>query len=352
MASPVRRRGLGVRAIYAPGPPLTGVWDEENWPRKRLVHLADRLGSDGLGTLGVMTQFDPSVFALARELGIPIVTEVNTPEMGEVIRRLHAEGLLGPDNIFNHITGIPHDALEILREAGVGVNVCPRSDAQYGIGDGGMGALQAALDAGLKPALCVDNETSYGGDMFGEMRTAFFLQRAMTQRDRFAGKPEVPPPVTVRQMLEAATLNGARCAGLADRTGSLTPGKDADLIAFRARDLNLHPLSNAVGAVVQAADRSNIDTVMVARRIRKAGGSVVGLDEGRLRAHDPVPRPPAGQRRLPPRPLLRRAPRASPAHAKPEPLGGVHEAPDAEVRSRPASRPLTASDTGPTSSPK
>ena len=276
----------GVRAIHAPGPPLTGAWDEADWPSSRLAAVRERLAQDasGLVTLGVMSQFDPAVFALARTLNIPIITEVNTPEMAEVIRRLDAQDLLGPDNIFNHITGLPPDALAILRDRGVGVNVCPRSDAQYGIGDGGMGAFQAALDAGLKPGLSIDNETSYGGDMFGEMRTEFFLQRAMTGRDRFAGKPDIPPPVTVRQMLEAATLSGARCAGLGRRTGSLTPGKAADLIAIRGGDLNLFPLNNALGAVVHGAERANIDTVLVAGRVRKRAGSVVGLDTDRLRA--------------------------------------------------------------------
>lgn len=275
----------GVRAIHAPGPPLTGAWDEEDWPRKRLAGLADRLGREAsdLVTLGVMSQFDPDVWALARELHIPIITEVGDPAMADLIRQFDQRGLLGPDNIFNHVTGLPHDVLALLRNAGVGVNVCPRSDAQYGIADGGMGAFQAALDAGLRPALSVDNETSYSGDMFGEMRTEFFMQRAMTQRDRFAGKQDVPAPLTVRQMLEAATVDGARCACLHHRIGALTPGREADLIAFRVSDLNLHPLNNALGAVVHGADRGNIDTVIIGGRARKRAGKIVGLDEDKLR---------------------------------------------------------------------
>lgn len=274
----------GVRAIHAPGPPLTGAWDEEDWPRKRLNHLRDRLGDNPLIGLGLMGQFNADGWAAARELGLPIITEAAAPEMADTIRDLHRRGQLGPDNIFNHITGLPHDVLVMLREAGVRVNVCPRSDAQYGLGDGGQGAYQAALDAGLTPAFSVDNETSYSGDMFGEMRTELILQRAMTQRDRFAGKTDVPPPATVREMLRAATLHGARCAGLEDRIGSLTPGKAADLVGFRATDLNLYPLNNALGAVVQAADRGNVDTVIVGGRVRKAGGRIVGLDATRLQA--------------------------------------------------------------------
>ncbi|MEZ5998714.1 MAG: amidohydrolase family protein [Hyphomonas sp.] len=274
-----------VRVIFAPGPPLTSDWDMDSWPGPRLQHLKDILAASGnpFVTLGVMAQFVPEIWALAREMGLPIVAEVPDPQLAPVLRSLDEQGLLGPDVIFNHITGMPADVLEILRRAGVGVNVCPRSDAQYGIGDGGMGTFQAAMDAGLEPAFSIDNETSYGGDMFGEMRTEFFLQRAMTQRDRFSGTENVPAPITVAEVLKAATISGARCCSLDNVTGSLTPGKEADLIAIRLGDRNLHPLNNAFGAVVHGADRTNIDTVIIGGRIRKRNGTIVGLDEAKLR---------------------------------------------------------------------
>ena len=277
-------RHSGVRAIYAPGPPVTGKWDEAGWPGERLDRLIEALGldSNGLVTLGVMSQFDPEIWAQSRARRLPIVTEVNSPAMADTIRQFAECGLLGSDNIFNHITGMPNDALEILGNAGVGVNVSPRSDAQYGIVDGGMGAFQAALDAGLRPGFSIDNETSYSGDMFAEMRAELLLQRAMTQRDRFAGRNDVPAPLSVRQALRAATIDGARCASLDSLTGSLSPRKQADLIAIRATDRNLHPLNNALGAVVHGADRSNIDTVIVGGRVRKRDGGIVGLDERAL----------------------------------------------------------------------
>ncbi|SKB95195.1 amidohydrolase family protein [Sphingopyxis flava] len=274
----------GVRALFAPGPPLTGAWDEAGWPAHRLAELATRLGPETperLVELGLMAQLLPDVWAQARAMGLPIVSEIPAPELADAIRKLAADGELGPDNIFNHITALPADVLALLCEAGVRTNVCPRSDAQYGIGDGGMRAFQAALDAGLEPGFSIDNETSYSGDMFGEMRTEFFLQRAMAQRDRFGGAKGVPP-LTIRQVLKAATIDGARCAGLDDRCGSLVPGKQADLIMIRATDINLHPVSNAFGAVVQGADRGNIDSVLIGGRFCKRHGQIRGLDQGKL----------------------------------------------------------------------
>lgn len=270
----------GVRALFAPGPPLTGEWDEAGWPDRRISRLREQLEREAperLVELGLMAQLLPETWAQARAMGVPIVTEIPAPELADAIRQLAAEGQLGPDNIFNHITALPVDVLELLRGAGVRTNVCPRSDAQYGIGDGGMGAYQAARDAGLEPGFSIDNETSYSGDMFGEMRTEFFLQRAMAQRGRFEGASDAPP-LSVRQMLKAATVDGARCAGLGDSAGTLTPGKQADLIMVRTSDLNLHPVSNALGAVVQGADRGNIDSVLIGGRFLKRHGQIVGLD--------------------------------------------------------------------------
>ncbi len=120
--------------------------------------------------------------------------------------------------------------------------------------------------------------------MFMEMRVALYLQRAIAQNRRFSGDQNPPKPLMVRDVLYCATMGGARCAGLDDKIGSLAPGKEADLIVIRADDINLYPLNNAIGTVVQAAERSNIDTVIIGGRVRKYRGQVVGLDMKRLKA--------------------------------------------------------------------
>ena len=71
--------------------------------------------------------------------------------------------------------------------------------------------------------------------------------------------------------------------GLQDRIGSITPGKEADIVLIRADDINLYPSNNALGTVVQAADRSNVDTVIIGGRIRKREGRMVDFDMRRLR---------------------------------------------------------------------
>ena len=275
----------GIRAVHAAGAPVSGVWDTAHW-QGNLARLQEKYFSNNphrLVTLAMMAQLEPDQWAIARALGIPIVTEFFGGAMAAELEDLHRRKLLGPDNIFNHCTCLPDAGWEILREAGVHVNVCPRSDAHYGIEDG-MYAWQAALHHGIRPGLSVDNETSYSGDMFMEMRVAFYLQRVVGHSRRRDGHHHTEAPTNAFRLLEAATIDGAACAGLEQRIGSLTPGKQADIVLIRADDLNLYPVNNAIGTVVHAAERSNIDTVIIGGRIRKRGGSVLGVDRAKLRA--------------------------------------------------------------------
>ncbi|GGN20881.1 MULTISPECIES: amidohydrolase family protein [Marinomonas] len=278
----------GIRAIHASGAPVAGEWDKAHWPGnwQRLQEKYFKNNPDSLVSLGVMAQLEPELWAEARRLGLPIVTEFFGSLMADELESLHQQGLLGPDNIFNHCTSLPDEGWKILREAGVRINVCPRSDAHYGIEDG-MFAMQAAQRHGISPGLSVDNETSYSTDMFMEMRVAFYLQRVMgmhQQKCCGSDHDHMQTTLPAAQLLKSATLDGAHCAGLQDKIGSLTPGKQADLILINANDINLYPSGNAFGTVVHATERSNIDTVMIAGRIVKQKGQVLGVDSQRLRA--------------------------------------------------------------------
>ena len=83
-------------------------------------------------------------------------------------------------------------------------------------------------------------------------------------------------------MLEFATIDGAKANGLDKKCGTLTPGKDADIIMLRTDMLNVMPVNIAVGAVVQSMDTSNVDTVFVAGKAVKRGGRMVGIDQARV----------------------------------------------------------------------
>jgi 5-methylthioadenosine/S-adenosylhomocysteine deaminase len=101
---------------------------------------------------------------------------------------------------------------------------------------------------------------------------------------RFRGEVNVPAPILVSDVLRAATVNGARAAGLQSSIGTLTPGKQADLIMLRTDGVAVFPVTNAIGTIVQAVERSDIDTVMVAGRLRKRHGKLLGVDTDKLAA--------------------------------------------------------------------
>jgi 5-methylthioadenosine/S-adenosylhomocysteine deaminase len=273
----------GVRAVHASGPPTAGDWAHQ-WPQD-LERLQKKYFSstDQLVTLRMFSGVSRENWALARKLGLRITTEFQGAQAAALLDPLAQDKLVGPDNTFNHCGALPEKTWQIFVDTGANINVCPRSDAQYALGEG-LCALQTAWNHGIKPGFSVDNETSYSTDMFMEMRVALYLQRAVAQNRRFSGDQNPPKPLMVRDVLYCATMGGARCAGLDDKIGSLAPGKEADLLVIRADDINLYPSNNAVGTVVQAAERSNIDTVIIGGRVRKYRGQVVGLDMVRLKA--------------------------------------------------------------------
>ena len=273
----------GVRAVHASGPPNAGEWAHQ-WPQDlERVQKKYFSSTDQLVTLRMFSGLSRDNWALARKLGLRITTEFQGPQAAALLDPLAQDKLVGSDNTFNHCGALPEKTWQIFADTGATINVCPRSDAQYALGEG-LCALQTAWNHGIKPGFSVDNETSYSTDMFMEMRVAFYLQRAIAQNRRFSGDPKPPKPLMVRDVLYCATIGGAHCAGLDDKIGSLAPGKEADLIVIRADDINLYPSNNAVGTVVQAAERSNIDTVIIGGRLRKYRGNVVGLDMRRMKA--------------------------------------------------------------------
>jgi 5-methylthioadenosine/S-adenosylhomocysteine deaminase len=272
----------GIRAVHASGAPQAGDWDHQ-WPQdlerlKKQYFASD----DQLVTLRMFSGPDRDNWIVARRLGLRITSEFNGPRAAEVIEPFIIDKLLGPDNTFNHCGALPETTWQHIHDTGVSVNVCPRSDSQYGLGEG-IPAFQKALDHGVKPGFSIDNETSYGTDMFMEMRVAFHIQRALAANRKFNGEVNSPKPVSTRVVLECATVNGAACAGLSSKIGTLTPGKEADIVLIRTNEINLYPSNNAIGTVVAAADSRNVDTVIIGGRIRKFRGRIVGLEWERFR---------------------------------------------------------------------
>ena len=146
----------------------------------------------------------------------------------------------------------------------------------------GVPPFQQALAHGIRPSLSVDVETQMPGDLFTQMRTAFTLQRMQVLARERAGEKNLPKLLTVREVVEFATVQGAKANALDAKVGTLTPGKQADIVLLRHDRPNVLLLNNAYGAVVLEMDTSNVDTVFIAGTMVKSGGQLVGVDVAKV----------------------------------------------------------------------
>jgi 5-methylthioadenosine/S-adenosylhomocysteine deaminase len=272
----------GIRALHVVGAAMDKKASAAHLPAD-LKRLADNWNhGDGLVRVGLFGQLNLDWWKVARGLDMRILTEF-IGDLAKLGPEFAEPGVLGPHNIFNHCTRVPQATWKLLADAGVNVTVNPRSDALFGFDDESF-AYQQAIDHGLSPAIGIDLDTAFGSDLFGEMHALFGQQRSAMRYRRFRGEANVPPPISVEAVLKAATVNGARAAGLENEIGSLTPGQQADIITVRTNGVAVFPVTNAIGTIVQAVERSDVDTVMVAGEIRKRAGRLVGVDVAKLTA--------------------------------------------------------------------
>jgi len=272
----------GIRALHMVGAAMDKKASTAHLPAD-LKRLADNWNhGDGLVRVGLFGQLNLDWWKVARGLDMHILTEF----IGDLARlgpEFAKPGVLGPHNIFNHCTRVPQETWKLFANAGVNITINPRSDALFGFDDESF-AYQQAIDHGLTPALGIDLDTAFGSDLFGEMHALFGQQRSAMRYRRFRGEENVPRPISAEAVLRAATVNGARAAGLDSEIGTLTPGKQADIVMVRTNGVAVFPVTNAIGTIVQAVERSDVDTVMVAGEIRKRAGKLIGVDVAKLTA--------------------------------------------------------------------
>jgi cytosine/adenosine deaminase-related metal-dependent hydrolase len=160
--------------------------------------------------------------------------------------------------------------LQVIVDAGASVTATPSPEMQSHAVEPLVGRIGAL---GGYPSIGADLEIYMSGDMFQVMRFALQAQRIFNnQRIAKLRTPVEKQTVVSRDTLAWATINNARALGLADRIGSLTPGKQADIVTLRTNDLNMFPVNEPIQSVVLQANRSNVDTVWIAGRKVKEGG--------------------------------------------------------------------------------
>jgi 5-methylthioadenosine/S-adenosylhomocysteine deaminase len=235
---------------------------------------------DQLLTLALHTGLDAKLWEVGRKAGVPIVSHATSPVAAAQLEALGRAGLMGPDNEYIHCTHFPDTAWQMIRDTGGKLSIAPAIEMTEGHG---MPAFQEALDHGIRPSLSTDVDVVMTTDLFTVMRSAFTLQRLLINERAFRGEKNLPARLTCRDVLEFATIEGARVAHLDHKVGSLTPGKEADVLMLRTDDMNVLPLNNAPGAVVMLMDTSNVETVFIAGKVMVWKGKLAGVDLGKLR---------------------------------------------------------------------
>lgn len=288
-------RDAGIRAVFGygnanrewfPVSELPTDLDDVARVRRTLLAADDALVTMAFAARGpqfTTMALTEQEFRTVRELGLRITMHVGDGlwGMSNPVGRLHALGLLADDTTYVHCNTLADDELKLIADTGGTASLAPEVELNMGHGDL---ATLGLLRHGCRPSISIDVCCSVGGDMFSQMRVLLAATRGMVNARALARREVVDPlPVTTRDILEFATLQGARACGLERRTGSLTPGKQADIVMLDTAALNMFPINNPVGAVVCDAHVGNVDTVMVAGRVVKRGGKLLGVDLAALR---------------------------------------------------------------------
>ena len=235
---------------------------------------------DQLLTLG-STGGSGDEWKFARSLNLPIIIHATTEPVAGRQQGFGDASLMGPDCEYIHCTRLTDMTWKKIADTGGKVSIAPAIEMQM---QHGYPAIQKALDHGIRPSISVDVECNMTADLFTVMRAAFLSQRALANEAIIKRDPKAPALLLSRQAIEFATINGATVAHLDSKTGSLTPGKEADVIMLATDRINAAPVNNVPGTVVTLMDTSNVDNVFIAGKVAKFGGKLVGIDLNRVLA--------------------------------------------------------------------
>ncbi len=286
-------RDAGIRAMFAygyyPAPTAEPTFSEheQRLADARRIRAEELSSDDALVTMGValtevgLLPFEQTIAEArsARELGVPSVLHTGCSwgsPVTEGIHELDHHRLLSADQVHVHCNTLDERDLRRLAENDCKVSSSPETEIQMGMGHP---VIRRALELGMRPSLSCDVMSSNSGDMFSQMRIGLQFERCM-RNDIFNARNRMPDALdlTVRDALRWGTANGAHAMGLEHRVGSLTPGKQADVIVIGGRRLNMTPMADPVGCLVAQANAANVRHVLVAGRFVKRDGELVGVD--------------------------------------------------------------------------
>jgi 5-methylthioadenosine/S-adenosylhomocysteine deaminase len=269
------------------GPDYGGSVERIDGELARRIRSQDLSDDQGLITMALATRgtnfCKPEIvryeWELAKELGINVTVHVAMDRFGYTkgqLTTLRDLDLLYPNTTYIHASHLTDEEWGLVRDSGGNVSLAPQIELQMGHG---WAPAQKADKLGIPVGLSSDVATTAPSDQFTQMHAIFASERALRHAtswdEDLDGNTPTSDLINVRQVLRWATLDGAKVAGIADRTGSITVGKKADLVIIDGGAVNVAPIIDPVAAVVLAADISNVETVIVDGKVVKENGKLL-----------------------------------------------------------------------------
>lgn len=240
----------------------------------KLVHLGVNLRGPDIADAAVFDRETPA----ARERGLPI--SIHTMQGGSTKVRaadLEDKGLLGPDFLICHYLAATEEDRKAMARTSTPLSFSVHSELRLGDSGDPRTALLKMLAAGVSVSLSIDATSIAPVNLFEAMHIAWNMGIPWLGTDTSEFEP-----LSSDDCIRMATINGAQALGLADVTGSLTPGKRADLILLRKRDINVAPVADVESTIVRSVTPANVDTVISDGRILKRHGDLVAFDVDRV----------------------------------------------------------------------
>jgi 5-methylthioadenosine/S-adenosylhomocysteine deaminase len=274
---------IGVRARFSYG---TG----QGYPSDKPMNLDDlarvqkELGADRMLSIGaclrtpglagsrgsIPVELFRTEFDAIRKLGLPMTIHCGPKNLIELMNR---NKLLGPDMLLVHPQGMTPAELKMVADSKSPYSTAPVIEMSYSAVRNGTIQYSELTEMGVQLGLSIDASAATNADYFNVMRALMWSDWERT------GAPQRLKP---RRLVELATIEGAKLLGLADRTGSLTPGKRADLILIRKTDINMAPVGDPYYAIVFQGQPSNVDTVIVDGRVLARESKLLSMDVSKV----------------------------------------------------------------------
>ncbi len=222
---------------------------------------------------------EKAAYEVARELDVPVTTHAGVwgATNDEGIRLAHEHGFMDPRHIYVHASTLTDDSYQRIAASGASVSVATESEQSCGQGYPSSWALRAH---DIPVSLSMDTSVWMSADLFSAMRSTLGADRSREHLEAHKnGDTITHSHLRASQVVEWATIGGAKALGIDDIVGSVEAGKRADLVLIKNDSSPvMFPLVNPYGQVAMQAQRGDVHTVLVNGAVVKHEGKLVGID--------------------------------------------------------------------------